>query len=258
MKYCAENDLSLFEFHDAAFSFFSFDGKDLVVSASMVNIHKDAPQNPYDFDMEIASAQITFRNFGAAAYEPGIAWRTGEDGKSYPVEPPIIFSGQEAIEQILEELKHKFDVFHFEKEEKHGYFIDGCGIEPYFMIKFDVDSVIICWDEYKKKAWYERHRQYRFDAVLHTPGGDESVKLTIGCHEDPVYIKGCLKQPPVVSVGCTYGAKKYWGYGGDHLWIDAFADLQRQLPEGVLLKCCQPQTDEFHAFNEFLHFLKKK
>ena len=41
MKFCVENDLSLFEFHDSEFSFVSFDGKDLVVSASMVNIHKD-------------------------------------------------------------------------------------------------------------------------------------------------------------------------------------------------------------------------
>ena len=81
MKYCAKNDLSLFEFHDAAFSFVSFDGKDLVVSASMVNIHKDAPQNPHECDMEIASAQITFQNFHSATYEPEREWVTGEDGE---------------------------------------------------------------------------------------------------------------------------------------------------------------------------------
>ena len=63
MKFCVENDLSLFEFHDSEFSFVSFDGKDLIVSASMVNIHKDTPQNPSDYDMEIASAQIAFKIF---------------------------------------------------------------------------------------------------------------------------------------------------------------------------------------------------
>ena len=41
-----------------------------------------------------------------------------------------------------------------------------------------------------------------------------------------------------MNVGCKYNGKKYWGHGGDYLWIDAFADLQRQLPEGVFLKCC--------------------
>jgi hypothetical protein len=37
---------------------------------------------------------------------------------------------------------------------------------------------------------------------------------------------------------CQYNSKEYCGYGDDYLWIDAFADLQRKLPEGVFLKCC--------------------
>ena len=60
----------------------------------------------------------------------------------------------------------------------------------------------------------------------------------VGCHEETVYYKGSLEQPPTVNVGCTFAGKEYWGHGSDYLWIDAFADLQRQLPEGVLLKCC--------------------
>ena len=107
-------------------------------------------------------------------------------------------------------------------------------------MEFDFDNVVVCWDEYKKKAWYELHRQYRYDAVLRTPNGDETVKLMVGCHEEPVYYKGSLEQPPTVNVGCTFEGKEYWGHGSDYLWIDAFADLQRQLPEGVLLKCWRP------------------
>ena len=237
MKFCVENDLSLFEFHDSEFSFVSFDGKDLVVSASMVNIHKDTPQNPSDYDMEIAFAQITFKNFNSATYEPGRAWKTGEDGKSYPVGPQVIFREKDAIDRILEELQNEITVYHFEKEDR-GYSIGGCGIEPYFTMEFDFDNVVVCWDEYKKKAWYELHRQYRYDAVLRTPNGDDTVKLMVGCHEETVYYKGSLEQPPTVNVGCTFEGKEYWGHGSDYLWIDAFADLQRQLPEGVLLKCC--------------------
>ena len=237
MKYCVENDLSIFEFHDSEFSFVSFDGKDLVVSASMVNIHKDTPQNPSDYDMEIASAQITFKNFNSATYEPGRAWKTGEDGKSYPVGPQVIFREKDAIDRILEELQNEITVYHFEKEDR-GYSIGGCGIEPYFTMEFDFDNVVVCWDEYKKKAWYELHWQYRYDAVLRTPNGDETVKLMVSCHEEPVYYKGSLEQPPTVNVGCTFAGKEYWGHGSDYLWIDAFADLQKQLPEGVLLKCC--------------------
>ena len=118
MKFCVENDLSLFEFHDSEFSFVSYDGTDLVISASMVNIHKDTPQNPSDYDMEIASAQITFKNFNSATYEPGRAWKTGEDGKSYPVGPQVIFREKDAIDRILEELQNEITVYHFVKKKK--------------------------------------------------------------------------------------------------------------------------------------------
>lgn len=166
MKFCIQNNLSLFEFHDSTFSLVSYNGTDLVVSASMVNIHKDTPQNPSDYDMEIASAQITFQNFNSATYEPGRSWKTDENGKSYPVGPQVIFCGKDAIDRILEELQNELTVYHFEKEDGRGYSIGGCGIEPYFEIKFDFDGVAVCWDEYKKKAWYELHRQYRYDTVL--------------------------------------------------------------------------------------------
>ena len=203
MKFCVENDLSLFEFHDSTFSYAGYDGRDLVISASMVNIHKDTPQNPSGYDMEIASAQITFQNFNSATYEPGRVWKKGEDGNSYPVGPRVVFQDQDAIDRILAELRNKITVYHFEKEDR-GYSIGGCGIEPYFTMEFDFDSVVVCWDEYKKKAWYERHRQYRYDTALQTPNGDETVKLTVCWHEEPVYYKGNLEQPPTVTVGCAY------------------------------------------------------
>lgn len=236
MKFCVENDLGLFEFHDAEFSLAGFDGRALVVSASMINVHKGTVQNPFDQDMEIASAEIAFRNFGSVTYEPGRAWETGEDGKSYPVGQRVVFEGQDAMERILEELRNGITVYHFQEEENGRYSIGGCsGTEPYFEMGFACESIRISWEEYKRKAWYERHRKYRYDTVLDTPDGAETVKLTVSCHEEPVYYRG---QPVTVIVGCAFGGKEYWGYGNDSLWIDAFADLQRKLPESVLLRCC--------------------
>ena len=237
MKYCVENDLSLFAFHDAEFSLVSFDGQDLVVSASCVNIHKNTALNPGDCDMEIAAARITFRNFHSATYEPGRTWKQDENGNSYPVGPRILYSGQEGMDRILAELKHKLWVYHFEKEEK-GYSIGGCGEEPYLTIEFDFDGIAICWDEYRRKAWYERSRYYRYDVCLETPVGQETVELNIHWYEDPVYILGVRMDPPSVTAGCKYEGKTYFGRGDDEYWIDAIADLQRQLPEGVFLKCC--------------------
>lgn len=238
MKFCVENDLSLFEFHDATFSFVAFDGRDLIISAEAVSIHKNTTQNPSDVDMELAFAHITFKNFNSATYEPGRSWVMGEDGQYHPVGPRIIYTHQEAIDKIIAELQEGLTVFHFEKEEKEGYSIGGCGNEPYFTIEFGFDSVIVSWNECKKKAWYELHHKYHFDSVVNSPNGDETVQLIISCYEEEVYINGVPVQPLTVSVGCKYDGKEYWGYGKDHLWIDAFADLQRKLPEGVFLKCC--------------------
>lgn len=42
-----------------------------------------------------------------------------------------------------------------------------------------------------------------------------------------------------VSVKITYGDNEFCGTGcDDYLWMDAFADLQNQLPKDVKLKCC--------------------
>lgn len=235
MKYCVENNLAVFEFHDSFFSFLSFDGSNLVLSASRVNIHKDTPWNPSDCDMEIDSAQIVFKNFHAATYEPDRVWETGADGKSYLVGPRVIFSGQDAMDRILAELQNEIAVYYFsQKEGGTGYSIGGNGIEPYFEMEFDFDAVTVAWDEYKKKAWYELHRQYQYDAVLRTPEGDETVNLRVGCNEEKLYFGGSFE----VTVGCTFRGKDYWGRGKDDLWIDAFAGLQKRLPEGVQLACC--------------------
>lgn len=238
MKYCVENDLSLFEFHDSDFSFVSYDGRDLVVSVQHLNIHKETEQNPADCDMEIDTAQIAFKNFHSATYEPGRTWEVGEDGESYPVGPRVIFSGKEAMERIVEELRNGFAVMHFEKEDNGGYSIGGCGVEPYFTIEFDFDCVTVSWDAYKKKAWYELHRQYKYDAVLGTPEGDKTVTLTVNYNEEALYFKEIYDQLDVAVVGCEFDGKYYWGRGKDYFWLDAFAGLQKQLPEGVFLKGC--------------------
>lgn len=230
MKYCIENDLSPFEFHDCELTLSAFDGKDLTVSVRYLNIHKNTPQNPSDWDMEIACATMIFRNFNSATYEPGVTMKQDEKGEYHPAEPVITYSGQEAVERILKELKNTLDVFHLEKTENRDCSIGGCGVEPYVTIEFDFDSVTVSWNEYRRKAWYELHREYHYDATLHTPDGDEPVKLTIHCNEELT--------PPSVTAGCKYGGKNYYGQGSSSLWSDALADLQRQLPEGVYLKGC--------------------
>lgn len=231
MKYCVENDLSLFEFHDSEFEFLRFDGNDLVVSVRFLNIHMGAEQNPFEHDMEIERAQIVFRGFRMIGYEPGRAWKKGDDGEFYTDEPLIVLTGSEGTARFLDELTNGATIFSFKNAEV-GYSIDGSGAEPYFYAEFDFDSAEICWDEFRKKAWYELHRQYRYDVTLQTPEGDEAVRLNAHLDEENE------ETMPPVSLHLSYGGRDYGGQDRDYTWADAFADLQRKLPEGVRLKCC--------------------
>lgn len=47
-----------------------------------------------------------------------------------------------------------------------------------------------------------------------------------------------VEKGPTVTVGVKYNGEQLWGRGKDYLWVDAFANVQKQLPNDVLLKCC--------------------
>jgi len=61
--------------------------------------------------------------------------------------------------------------------------------------------------------------------LLITPAGDRRVPMNITYYEGE----------DIVSVSLIYKEREYEGDGCESL---AFADLQRQLPDNVLLKCC--------------------
>lgn len=159
MKYCVTDQPGLFEFHDSEFTLISLGGGELVVSVKYLNIHKHTIQNPSEHDMEIGHAKMNFKGFRKPSYEVGRTWKKDAQGNSYPVGPKIIYFGQEAEEKIREELLDKIAVFDFNKKEDNRYSIDGSGVAPFFTMEFCCDHVIVEWDEYQKKAWYELHRQ---------------------------------------------------------------------------------------------------
>ena len=41
-----------------------------------------------------------------------------------------------------------------------------------------------------------------------------------------------------VKISLTYNNILYQGNGKDYLWVDAFADLQRKLPDNIKIACC--------------------
>ena len=228
----AENRLGDFEFHDALLTLDRFDGEGLTVKAEHVNVHKTAGFGALSHDMELDSAKITFQGFCAATFEPGRVWKTGADGRSYTDDPLIIFDGKNAEKVILEELCGGINVYSMGKKEGGRYYIEGCGFKPFFAMEFNAGEVVLEWDGYRKKAWYELHRQSWREAVLHTPEG-RLVTVHIICHEEDVYHHGNQEEAPLVTAGIRYGGKDLWGKGTDE--ESAFAALQEQLPQNVVI-----------------------
>ena len=160
MKYILEDILSDFEFHDAKLTFGTFQNDCLKVNCNYLNIHKNSVQNPFDTDMEIDTAQITFEGFKVISYEVGRGWQVDENGAHYTNDPQIILYDSEATYRFLEQLKYGMVIFDFDikdiKEEQKIYFIDAVANDPFFTVCFTFDKIIITWDNYKKESWYEK------------------------------------------------------------------------------------------------------
>ncbi|MBQ3597649.1 MAG: hypothetical protein II987_00100 [Clostridia bacterium] len=154
MKYNSVNRLSDFEFHDAWFSLDTFENNCLTVKALCLNIHKDAEQNPYETDMEIANALITFKGFKLQSYEPIRGWKQDENGNRYSDDPQIVLHGEEAYVCFLLQLKEGITVFDLGATDTSVHFIDAISKDPFFTVRFTFESVVIEWDDYKKEAWY--------------------------------------------------------------------------------------------------------
>ena len=236
MGYRSVDQLEQFEFHDSDWKLNSRDGDAVAFAVENLNIHKDTEQNGEEWDMELSPARMTFRGFRLICFEPGRTWTTDETGKSVPVGPRVLYTGEEGMDLLA---KESFQVFHLKREGDH-WEIGCCGVEPYFTVEFDFDSVEITWDSYEKKAWYELHRYYPFQATLDTPDGAVREKLAISVHEEDLYRVGVgWIKGPSVTAGIQWNGKRYLGDGNDEfLWTDALADLQRKLPEGVTIRGC--------------------
>lgn len=238
MKYSSINQLHHFEFHDSDWMLDQLTEETLIVYIKHLNIHKGTTQNNTDSDMEIDIAKVTFQGFSVQTFEPGRTWKMGADGISYTDEPLIFFKGEEACKKLANELKCGLTLYHLERDDNNVYSIDACGDSPFFAAQFICDSVTVEWDGYRKKAWYELHRQYKRQVHLVAPEGDQLIDVRIICHDEDVYFKQVLEKAPIINVGIKYNGQELWGRGKDYLWVDAFADLQKQLPQDVTIKCC--------------------
>ena len=242
MKHISADRIDLFEFHDAVFKLDRVDAQDIAVFAYGVNISKEAEQNPKGYDLEIKRAHITFYSIGDWSYNPGRTWIKDERGESVPVGPEIVYRGEKALSKITEALREGINVFNHSIIDGDHYLIEGTGIEPYCAIRFTVQEAVIDWTEYRGPAWYEAQKYSKRDLILKTTNGEiiTEAQLWILYDQGELFRADDASEidPKEVSVGIQYEGKTIWGRGRDCSGQDAFADLQRQLPDGVILKCC--------------------
>ena len=240
MNHIIKNDLDVFSFHDAELRLKNYDQKTLVVNVSHLNISKESKENPFEYDIEIKSAVMTFDEIEINYLEPMVGYKIDENGNYYTDKEKVIYKSEEARNRLLDALKKGVDINCIDvthKSVRTAIEMSTCGNEMFF-VGFSFADVTVEWDEYLKKAWYELHRQYKHNIILETPTGKLETIMYIITHEEDVYYNGELEKAPSVNVGIKYKEKAIWGHGTDYCFADAFADLQKQLDDGVTLRCC--------------------
>lgn len=235
MRYTSIDRLQDFEFHDSEFrliQWIDWPLEKLVFSATSLNVHRDAAPNHSGVDMEIKKAKISFHNVRILEFEIMRFSKEDENGNEYFDEPLTIVKGNEAKEMFRNELDNSITVLYLMKTENGEYELNGIG-KKFFFVRFKFESVEIEWNEYSNAAWYELNQQYIKEVTLGTTSKDVNCHVHVISHSECVY-----DNRSVVRVTLPYEGKDYQGVGSDYLLVDAFVDLQRNLPENIYLKCC--------------------
>ncbi len=239
MKYTSLDRLQDFEFHDSEFELIGWEKlgntMDCVTfKARLLNVHKNAAPNNSGVDMEIKEATIKFGNIVIKEYERMRSITFDEKGNEILGEPQIVHKGDEARKMFDNDLKGKITLLYLGDNNNGEYELEGMGYNySGFMVRFTFSTVKIEWSDYSGAAWYELNQHLQRKITLSTPDGDSICDALILYHDAEVY-----NDQSNVKVRLFYDGRLIEGYGNDYFWVESFADLQKNLPNGVRLKCC--------------------
>lgn len=232
MKYCTMNNLQEYEFHDAKFTWNDFHDGVLSVTVDFLNIHRFTKENPDDEDMELDAATVTFYGLSVESLAFSRSITIDENGKAIIQEPPI-YQGKEIEEVFFKQLKESVFIYYAEIQKsgsKTVLELDAHKSDAFHVV-LSFDSVTVEWDSYRKKAWYELHKQYSYPITLQTPNGPQKTQVQIYSNEENEYHLS-------ITVRLVYNGVEFYGHGTNYDWVDAFVDLQKRLPDGVTITCC--------------------
>lgn len=155
MKYTSVNAISDFEFHDVELELNYWVDTSLSLKAKHLSIHKNTPQNPYESDMEIAEALISFDGIDVHSYKVGGTQVYDDKHNLIQSTPDVIFHGNEAYEKLRDSLEDNgATVFDFGTRDGQEYYMDAHRNSLFYTIFFTFDKVTVEWEEYKGSAWY--------------------------------------------------------------------------------------------------------
>ncbi len=149
------NRLFDFDYHDAKLSFKHYENHTLCVTAKHLNIHKGIKENPYTFDMEIASAEVSFQNVQIESFELLPLYELDDSGNWSLKKMPPPRQCQQAEELLIAALKKGISINCIDVCSKNQRTFLELTASEGFVAVFSFDDVLICWDEYCQKAWYE-------------------------------------------------------------------------------------------------------
>ena len=182
--YRSINDPEIFQFHDSVFELDHVDEKEIAVYVQGLNICSAAEQNPKKYALELKRAHILFCEVSEFTYDPGMMLKTDENGNNIPVGPEIIYREEEAFDKFKKDLLIGAVINSDTIVEGDHYEICGSGDEPFFIISFKAQKIIVEWDEYVRPAWYELTKQFKRELVLKTQNGEIPSEAHILIHYD--------------------------------------------------------------------------
>ena len=158
MKYTLRNRLSDFEFHDASLFLKSCENGNLSITAKYLNIHKDVPENPHSSDMEIERAALTFQNAAIVSFTQMRSYQWDDKGNLYAVTPQILYRGSKARKLLLSALEKGISVNCAALSQTQETPCLEVTTSDGFIAVIAFEEVVIQWDAYCGKAWYELPR----------------------------------------------------------------------------------------------------
>ena len=237
MKYYSVNRLFDFDFYHSKLSFLSWFnepyGNHLKISAKHIKVRKDAEPNKTGNDVEIENTCLSFYDFKIEK----IKLIKRPKNEEYNGEQLTVYTGDKAYSVFQNELKNTFSVVRITYNNS-GYELRALGKNSYFSVIFTFSDFESEWDDPSETAWYELNQTYKNQLTLGTPIGNISIDSTVTFPDEDVYHLSENTDDLTVSVGLNYHGSEYWGYGKDYEWLDAFADLQKKLPDGFTIRCC--------------------